>query len=102
MESRRPIKGPTEEFLFHGVPHAFPAALGGPTRGVPTAHAAQPLSSQRGENLDAELVHPGRALDELVNLVDKDDPLTMIVTERGDLRNPMGSTSQWRFRSSEC
>ena len=48
MESRRPIKGTTQEFLFHGVPYAFPASLGGPTRGVPTAHAAPPLKSQLG------------------------------------------------------
>lgn len=48
IESRRPIKGSTKEFLFHGVPYAFPAALGGPTRGVPTGYAAPPLSSQLG------------------------------------------------------
>jgi hypothetical protein len=45
-ESRRPIKSRSEEFLFHGVPYAFPASLGGPTRGVPTAYAAPPLQSQ--------------------------------------------------------
>lgn len=32
------------EFLVHGVKYVFPAQLGGPTRGVPTAWAAPPLS----------------------------------------------------------
>jgi hypothetical protein len=31
-------------FLEHGVPYAFPAAPGKLARGVPTAHAAPPLS----------------------------------------------------------
>jgi hypothetical protein len=31
-------------FLEHGVPHAFPALPGRLVRGVPTAHAAPPLS----------------------------------------------------------
>lgn len=32
-----------EEFLFHGVRYAFPAEKGAMTRGLPTAHAAEPL-----------------------------------------------------------
>lgn len=32
------------EFLVHGVRYAFPAEIGSPTRGIPTAHAAPPLS----------------------------------------------------------
>ncbi len=32
------------EFLVHGVRYTFPATLGEPTRGFPTAHAAPPLS----------------------------------------------------------
>ncbi len=31
-------------FLEHGVPYAFPAAPGSVSRGIPTAHAAAPLS----------------------------------------------------------
>jgi len=50
VESRRPMRGPSEEFLFHGVPYAFPASLGGPTRGVPTAYAAPPLEQQLGRS----------------------------------------------------
>jgi hypothetical protein len=32
------------EFLIHGVKYAFPVQRGGPTRGIPTAEAALPLS----------------------------------------------------------
>jgi hypothetical protein len=38
------------EFLEHGLRYAFPAALGAPERGVPTAHAAKPLANE----VDAE------------------------------------------------
>lgn len=38
------------EFLEHGLRYAFPAAVGAPERGVPTAHAAKPLATE----LDAE------------------------------------------------
>ncbi|HEV8361876.1 MAG TPA: hypothetical protein VGQ52_00035 [Gemmatimonadaceae bacterium] len=41
---RRPLLRAVEEFLIHGVKYAFPAQRGEPTRGVPTAHAAPPLS----------------------------------------------------------
>jgi hypothetical protein len=33
-------------FAAHGIPYVFPASLGGPARGMPTAHAAPPLSEQ--------------------------------------------------------
>lgn len=33
------------EFLAHGIKYAFPPERGAPTRGIPTAAAAQPLSS---------------------------------------------------------
>ncbi|MGH0028815.1 MAG: hypothetical protein ACQGVC_03420 [Myxococcota bacterium] len=39
----RPNLGALKEFLFHGVRYAFPAQLGGPVRGMPTAYAAPPL-----------------------------------------------------------
>jgi hypothetical protein len=32
-----------EEFLIHGVKYAFPPEIGAMTRGLPTAHAAEPL-----------------------------------------------------------
>jgi hypothetical protein len=35
----------SEEFLIHGLPYVFPGRLQGPTVGVPTAWAAQPLAS---------------------------------------------------------
>lgn len=42
--SRRPIVPALEEFLVHGIRYVFPAELGEMTRGMPTAHAAKPLS----------------------------------------------------------
>src|SRR5208337_2280140 len=35
-----------EEFLIHGIKYAFPPEKGGMTRGIPTASAAEPLSSR--------------------------------------------------------
>ncbi len=43
-QSRLPLRKPFEEYLFHGVPYAFPAQSGAIVRGVPTAYAAPPLS----------------------------------------------------------
>jgi hypothetical protein len=43
------------EFLVHGVKYVFPAQLGGPTRGVPTAWAAPPLSEHIMGGGDLEL-----------------------------------------------
>lgn len=45
--SRRRVSwSATEELFQHAVPFIAPARLGGPTRGVPTAWAASPLSDQ--------------------------------------------------------
>jgi hypothetical protein len=35
-----------KEFLLHGAKYAFPATLGSPTRGLPTAYAAPPLAAR--------------------------------------------------------
>jgi len=40
----RPNLVTLEEFLVHGVKYAFPAERGGPSRGIPTSYAAEPLS----------------------------------------------------------
>lgn len=42
--SNRPIVSALEEFLIHGVKYAFPAERGGPSRGIPTCYAAEPLN----------------------------------------------------------
>jgi len=42
----RPIPAALKEFLVHGLRYAFPARVGGPVRGMPTAHAAPPLKAQ--------------------------------------------------------
>lgn len=39
-------KASLREFLLHGAKYAFPATVGAPTRGVPTAYAAPPLHDQ--------------------------------------------------------
>lgn len=37
------LREPLRRFVLHGAAFAFPAASGGPTRGMPTAYAAPPL-----------------------------------------------------------
>src|SRR6188472_803888 len=49
-DERRVIVPMLLDFLASGVPHAFPAALGPETRGVPTAHSAQPLAAELSSN----------------------------------------------------
>jgi hypothetical protein len=49
-QSRKPLRKPLEEYLVHGVRYAFPAVTGGLARGIPTAHAAKPLSDQIGQD----------------------------------------------------
>jgi hypothetical protein len=39
-------KAALQEFLIHGVKYAFPPQRGELTRGIPTAHAAEPLKRQ--------------------------------------------------------
>ena len=39
-------KAALREFLIHGVKYAFPRQRGEVTRGIPTAHAAEPLKRQ--------------------------------------------------------
>ncbi len=48
VESDRPVivRAALKEFLLHGAKYAFPATLGSPTRGVPTAYAAPPLAAR--------------------------------------------------------
>jgi hypothetical protein len=45
-QTDRPLLKPVEEFLIHGIKYAFPVERGEPTRGVPKAYAAPPLSEQ--------------------------------------------------------
>ncbi|MGH7627873.1 MAG: hypothetical protein ACREOF_00470 [Gemmatimonadales bacterium] len=44
-DERRVAVSTFVDFLVAGVPYAFPAGLGPETRGVPTAHSAQPLAA---------------------------------------------------------
>jgi len=45
-KQRKVMRGPLLEFLVHGLKYVFPARLGGPSRGVPTAWAAPVLADQ--------------------------------------------------------
>jgi hypothetical protein len=60
IDGRRPRvnRAAAEEFLLHGFRYAFPAHEGGPTRGVPTAWAAPPLSDQLTRSEDPPPVWP--------------------------------------------
>jgi hypothetical protein len=55
---RKPLLRPVEEFLLHGVKYAFPAERGEPTRGVPTAYAAPPLSKDISAGAELPPVWP--------------------------------------------
>ena len=46
------------EFMQHGMHYAFPAELGQPTRGIPTAYAAEPLKSVLQSSDDLPPVWP--------------------------------------------
>lgn len=47
FEAKRPhlLREAFKEFLFHGAQYAFPPLRGGMVAGLPTAHAAEPLSA---------------------------------------------------------
>jgi hypothetical protein len=45
-DNRQPNRAALMEFLLHGLKYVFAAERGGVTRGVPTAHAAPPLSAK--------------------------------------------------------
>jgi len=51
-------KGALREFLVHGARYAFPPVVGEPTVGVPTAHAAAPLSEHFAAGGDLPPVWP--------------------------------------------
>lgn len=44
--NEQPILSAVEEFLVHAVKYVFPASRGHVVRGMPTAHAAEPLKSK--------------------------------------------------------
>ncbi len=54
----RPNRSNLKEFLIHGVKYAFPVQRGGLVRGIPTAHAAPPLSEQLSQSFDPPPVWP--------------------------------------------
>jgi hypothetical protein len=56
--ARRVDWGAAEEVLFHAIPYIAPAALGAPTRGVPTAWGAEPLRSALAPSAELQPVWP--------------------------------------------
>jgi hypothetical protein len=53
-----PNHGNLKEFLIHGVKYAFPVVRGGPTRGIPTAEAANPLARHFSQDFPLPPVWP--------------------------------------------
>jgi hypothetical protein len=47
-----------KEFLVHGLKYAFPAEMGGMTRGMPTSYAADPLKKVISRGVDPVPVWP--------------------------------------------
>ena len=54
----RPNLRSVEEFLVHGVKYSFPARRGEPTRGIPTAHGAPPVSERLAATSELPPVWP--------------------------------------------
>ncbi len=54
----RPMSGPLWDFLVYGVPHAYPGRIGEPTRGLPTAWAADPIAKFMPQGGDLPPVWP--------------------------------------------
>jgi hypothetical protein len=61
-QDRQPVllKPQLREFVLHGAKYAFPAVHGRLTRGVPTAYAAEPLSSVIAPSSDPPPVWPNK------------------------------------------
>jgi hypothetical protein len=58
LDRRRANITQAEEFLVHAVKYLFPPKLGGETRGVPTAWAAEPLAGELAPPSDLPPVWP--------------------------------------------
>jgi hypothetical protein len=63
FEAKRPriLLDAFKEFLFHGARYAFPPLRGGMVAGMPTAHAAEPLSAHIAPSADPPPVWPSVA-----------------------------------------
>jgi len=58
LANRKPVRHAILEFVLHGARYAFPAVRGRQARGMPTAHAAPPLSGLIHAGLDPIPVWP--------------------------------------------
>ena len=56
--SKRVKRRALEEFVIHGLKYAFPPSYGSITRGMPTAHAAPPISAMVVDSEDLPPVWP--------------------------------------------
>jgi hypothetical protein len=76
--TKRPKRPALVEFLIHGLKYAFPPLLGDMVKGVPTAHAAPPLSDQISSSPDTNYVWPmkgGKVLGKEINPLHKNVPV---------------------------
>lgn len=55
-EDKRVLKTPLLEFLIHGLKYVFPSVPGAISRGIPTAHSAEPLKSQFLDSSDVPYI----------------------------------------------
>ena len=58
FDTVKPILGPLYDYVVYGVPHAFPGNFGGPSRGIATAWAAEPLVKTFPQGNDLPPVWP--------------------------------------------
>lgn len=58
FDTVKPILGPLYDYVVYGVPHAFPGSFGGPSRGIATAWAAEPLVKTFPQGNDLPPVWP--------------------------------------------
>ena len=63
FEAKRPhvVREAFKEFLFHGARYAFPPLRGGMVAGLPTGHAAEPLSAHIAASSEPPPVWPSAA-----------------------------------------
>lgn len=55
---RKPLRENALEFLLHGLKYVFPVKLEAVSRGIPTAHSAEPLSKKIKSSVDDQYIWP--------------------------------------------
>jgi len=96
-----PYRENLKEFLIHGVKYAFPVHHGGLVRGIPTAHAAPPLSQQIAKSSEPPPVWPDP--EGTVRGLEFSRCTRMYRQQLGAIRNSMNSWHWWmQFEMAGC